>query len=49
MEKKGILINLASPQMIKKWADQKLIIKNKNNKITNPQTVDYQKAISKNC
>lgn len=49
MQKKGILISLASPEIIKKWANQKLLVKNKNSKITNPQTVNYQKAFSKYC
>nr|AYJ22302.1 RNA polymerase b-subunit [Avrainvillea sp. HV04061] len=49
MQKKGILISLASPEIIKKWANQKLLVENKNSKITNPQTVNYQKAFSKYC
>nr|ARQ82143.1 RNA polymerase b-subunit [Avrainvillea mazei] len=49
MQKKGISISLASPETIKRWANQKLLVENENNKITNPQTVNYQKAFSKNC
>lgn len=44
---KGIQIRLASPESIKKWAERQLPNGKIIGQVTNSQTVNYQKKISK--
>ena len=46
MKLQGIQIGLASPKLIKFWAERHYYLQNKIGPITNPQTVNYQKIYS---